>query len=376
MPELLAEVDPEGAPADVAELLANSRVRLKWRCSRGHSWETRVRHRAIAGSGCPHCAGKRRAPALSDARPDLAAEWHPIRNDVPNAAGITSGSHRVVWWECAACAGEFRAKVFHRVRGLAKCPACSGRVRYQDLASESPEVAALWHPELNGALAPAEVTAGSNAPVWWRCPAGHAPWSAQVAHVFAGRQGCPRCRKRTNISRQETELFAELQHVLTGGEQQYPLRTPHARFRLDMVFPAAQGRTVVVEFDGSYWHRDSAERDRLKAEAIEQHQSQWTVVRVREEPLRPTRPNDVTVPLLADPFTTASIVIDHLMPLMPWPAETRARARTYVTGGRRLGQDLAEKLIAERRPRTAPPVKPPAPQHTHARIAGIQPPLW
>ncbi|MET7563785.1 hypothetical protein ABZS95_26825 [Streptomyces sp. NPDC005479] len=171
-------------------------------------------------------------------------------------------------------------------------------------------------------------------------------------------------------------MFAELQHVLTGGEQQYPLRTPHARFRLDMVFPAAQGRTVVVEFDGSYWHRDSAERDRLKAEAIEQHQSQWTVVRVREEPLRPTRPNDVTVPLLADPFTTASIVIDHLMPLMPWPAETRARARTYVTGGRRLGQDLAEKLIAERRPRTAPPVKPPAPQHTHARIAGIQPPLW
>ncbi|MFG2631898.1 zinc-ribbon domain-containing protein [Streptomyces sp. NPDC048473] len=75
---------------------------------------------------------------MPDARPDLAAEWHPTRNDIPSAAHITAGSHRVVWWESAACADEFRAKAFHRVRGLAKRPACSGRVRYQDLASESP----------------------------------------------------------------------------------------------------------------------------------------------------------------------------------------------------------------------------------------------
>ncbi|MFJ8469798.1 zinc-ribbon domain-containing protein [Streptomyces swartbergensis] len=64
---------------------------------------------------------------------------------------------------------------------------------------------------------PGEVTAGADVPVWWPCPAGHEPWSAQVAHVFMGRQGCPRCRKRTHVSRQATELFAEPQHVLTGA---------------------------------------------------------------------------------------------------------------------------------------------------------------
>ncbi|MGC5040584.1 hypothetical protein ACPXCS_34035 [Streptomyces sp. DT190] len=175
-----------------------------------------------------------------------------------------------------------------------------------------------------------------------------------MAHVFMGRQGCPRCRKRTSVSRQETELFAELQLVLTGGEQQYPLQTPHSRYRRDMIFPADHDQAVVVEFDGSYWHRDAEERDRLKAEAVEHHRPGWMVVRVREEPLRPTRLGDVVVPYLADPFTAASIVVEHLMPLASWSDDTRQRARAYLKGGRRLGAALAQRLINERQS-AAPP---------------------
>ncbi|MEU2856578.1 zinc-ribbon domain-containing protein [Streptomyces syringium] len=376
MPELFAQVDRDTAPADVAELLVNSRVPLGWRCSQNHRWEAKVSHRAVAGSDCPHCARRQRSPALPDARPDLAAEWHPARNDGLTAGAVTAGSHRLVWWKCAVCAGEYRAKVFHRVRSVATCPSCSGRVRYRDLASESPEVAALWHPSLNDALTPAEVTAGANVPVWWLCPAGHEPWSAQVALVFLGNQGRPRCRKRTSVSRQETELFAELQAVLTGGEQQYPLRTAHGRYRLDMFFPVAGDGALVVEFDGSYWHRDAAERDRLKAEAVEHSRPAWTVVRVREEPLQLTRRSDVAVPLLADPFTAASIVLDHLMPLMPWSTETRKRARAYVTGGRRMGAELAERLITELRSAAVPAAEPTAPQPSAGCLLGVQQPLW
>lgn len=130
-------------------------------------------HRTVAGSGCPACARRKRASGLPDARPDPAAQWHPARNDGLTAEAVTAGSHRLVWWKCTVCAGEFRAKVFHRVCGIAACPSCSGRVRYQALSSESPEVAVLWHPSLNGALTPAEVTAGANVRVWWLCPAGH-----------------------------------------------------------------------------------------------------------------------------------------------------------------------------------------------------------
>ncbi|MDX3231857.1 zinc-ribbon domain-containing protein [Streptomyces sp. ME19-01-6] len=67
IPELFAQIDQDTAPADVGELLVNSSVRLGWRCTEGHHWEAKVSHRAIAGSGCPHCAGKRRSPALPEA---------------------------------------------------------------------------------------------------------------------------------------------------------------------------------------------------------------------------------------------------------------------------------------------------------------------
>ncbi|MER5359692.1 hypothetical protein [Streptomyces sp. NPDC002785] len=191
-----------------------------------------------------------------------------------------------------------------------------------------------------------------------------------MAHVFMGRQGCPHCRKRTSVSRQETELFAELQLVLTGGEQQYPLRTEHGR-RLDMLFPADHDQAVAVEFDGSYWHRDAAERDRLKAEAVERSRPTWTVVRVREEPLQLTRSSDV-----ADPFTAASIVLDHIMSLKAWPTGIRKRARSYITGGRRLGAELAERLITELRPATVPTTDRTVPQPSVGRISGIQQSLW
>ncbi|MFB8242414.1 hypothetical protein ACFC58_38375 [Kitasatospora purpeofusca] len=66
---------------------------------------------------------------------------------------------------------------------------------------------------------------------------------------------------------------------------------------------------------------------------IEQLRPGRTVVRVREEPLRLARASDVAVPLLADPFTTASLVVDHLMTLLPWPDETTSRARAYTGAG-------------------------------------------
>jgi hypothetical protein len=54
--------------------------------------------------------------------------------------------------------------------------------------------------------------------------------------------------------------------------------------------------------------------------------------------LQLTRHSDVVVSLLADPFTAANIVIEHLMPLTSWSDETHERARAYVKGGRRPGR--------------------------------------
>lgn len=112
-------------------------------------------------------------------------------------------------------------------------------------------------------------------------------------------------------------MHLQLQQALAGGVHQHALRSPTTMWRLDLVFPVVGDRQVVVEFDGSYWHRGSYERDPRKAEAIEAFRPDRTVVRVREDPLPLTRGGDVPVPLPTDPFTAASSVVDHLMSMLP-----------------------------------------------------------
>lgn len=51
---------------------------------------------------------------------------------------------------------------------------------------------AVWDPERNGSLTPADVTPGSHKKVWWRCEKGHS-WQAVVYNVAISDCGCPYC---------------------------------------------------------------------------------------------------------------------------------------------------------------------------------------
>lgn len=70
-------------------------------------------------------------------------------------------------------------------------------------ASVAPDMAALWHPELNGDLTPADVSPGSRRSVWWKCERGHA-WSAPIYSIKAG-SSCPYCAGKRPIPG-ETDL--------------------------------------------------------------------------------------------------------------------------------------------------------------------------
>ena len=94
-----------------------------------------------------------------------------------------------------------------RTRGTNGCPYCGNKkvlAGFNDLASIEPEIAAEWHPTLNGALTPEMVTAGSNRKVWWLCPdAPSAPeTSARSTNI------CIFLRRRMqNGGAHETEFF-------------------------------------------------------------------------------------------------------------------------------------------------------------------------
>ena len=197
-PALAAQWHPEkNGELTPAQVLPGSRRRVWWRCGLGHVWQAEVAAR-VRGTGCPVCAGKQVVPGFNDLAsrfPDIAAQWHPEKNGTLRPQAVSPYANRKVWWRCGQ-GHAYAASVAARTKGASGCPYCAGRKvlpGFNDLATRAPELAAQWHPTLNGALTPAQVPPGSHQKVWWCCSAGHV-WKAAV-YARAGRQqsGCPVC---------------------------------------------------------------------------------------------------------------------------------------------------------------------------------------
>jgi len=165
-----------------------------WQCDQGHEWQSPPYSRVGKNTGCPYCSGKQLAPGstLRDLYPDLAEQWHPVKNGALKPEQVLPGSHRSIWWQCSH-GHEWKALVKSRVEGSG-CPVCSNRVVVpgeNDLCTTAPELAKQWHPDRNGPLKPEQVLGGSPRKVWWRCSRGH-EWQATI-HSRVSGSGCPVC---------------------------------------------------------------------------------------------------------------------------------------------------------------------------------------
>lgn len=194
--KLLCEWHPSQNGALTSRDVAfGSKRKVWWLCERGHQWETAVCTRTSGGSGCPYCAGKRAYPGENDLAsqyPDIASQWHPMKNGILTPDSVTIGSHRECWWLCEK-GHEWRAMVRTRVAGCG-CPVCTNRFVLpgeNDLATTYPDLAGQWHPIRNGPLTPQNVVAGTTRKVWWQCDKGH-EWQAAIASRVSGI-GCPVC---------------------------------------------------------------------------------------------------------------------------------------------------------------------------------------
>ena len=61
---------------------------------------------------------------LATMRPDLALDWHPIKNGDLQPSYVTCGNNKKVWWKCKN-GHEWEAVISDRARGNG-CPFCSG----------------------------------------------------------------------------------------------------------------------------------------------------------------------------------------------------------------------------------------------------------
>jgi hypothetical protein len=178
-----------------------SSKRIWWRCGQGadHEWEATVANRTMQGTRCPFCTNKRVSitNALATVQPVIASQWHEEKNGDSTPATVVFTSKQPAWWSCQVAPDHvWAARISDRTVRRKGCPFCAGQrvTASNSLGLVEPRIAAEWHPTRNADVTPADVVAGSERTVWWKCPAGHDhEWQARVVNRTRAGTGCPFC---------------------------------------------------------------------------------------------------------------------------------------------------------------------------------------
>lgn len=292
-PAIAAEWHPsKNGRATPDQITPGSNKKRWWTCDNGHAWHAVV-HSRVQDNGCPYCARKLVTPetSLAAENPELASQWHPTKNGDVTPSDVFANARAKRWWLCDN-GHDWDAPVFIRHRGIG-CRFCAGQEATPEtsLAAERPDVAAEWHPTLNGDRSPDQFRPASSEDAWWQCPRNpeHA-WSARIAHRTLSGSGCPRCKLLPH-SHQQFSLAHEIKVFIDFDLEDHKIRVKGQIWDVDIVLRDQQ---IAIEFDGFYWHRDKQDLDRKKADEL--RAQGWRVIRVRESPLEALHPDDVEVP--------------------------------------------------------------------------------
>ena len=202
-PELAAQWHPtKNGDLKPTQVTANSGLKVWWSLSydvpldypieplRGKhfkfEWESTITNRS-SGLGCPFLSGRAIWPGFNDlvtTNPELAAQWHPIKNGNLKPIQFTANANKKVWWLLSYDVPidypveylrgkhfefEWKAEIHNRNNGCG-CPYLTGNAiwpGFNDLATTNPELAAQWHTTKNGDLKPAQATVSTDKKVWW-----------------------------------------------------------------------------------------------------------------------------------------------------------------------------------------------------------------
>lgn len=198
----------------------------QWKCDSGHSFSMSIfqmfyYYQFLKMNPCPQCHKKwkekglekprREKPNLSkpkpgksfgDLRPDISKTWDVHRNGKYTPYDFSQFSVKRFWWICEH-GHSFDCTLANRNKY--GCPVCKGwrvAVGFNDLGTQRPDIARMWHPTMNGDLTPYDVTPGADKLIWWQCPIDEEHvWQQQPWSLTAPRRdkvkthGCPYCSK-------------------------------------------------------------------------------------------------------------------------------------------------------------------------------------
>lgn len=298
IPELVREwnieKNKELTPYDVS---CGSGIKVWWKCSKeecGHEWQTKISHRTDR-HGCPKCARKlasetyktnklKKYGSLKDTHPEIAKEWHPIKNGDLTIENVHKGVTDKVWWQHSIekdgkiFIHEWEAPISNRTKkNGTNCPYCANQKvqeGFNDLLTTHPLLSLEFDESKNNKKV-TDVIAGSNKKYWWKCTTCNHEWEATLSSRSYNGNGCSQCVKDRSISFNEKVILFYLKKIFKNIKENYTNEWLGKR-ELDIFIPELK---LAIEYDGEVWHKKIC-KDIQKNELCEQHEI--TLIRIRE----------------------------------------------------------------------------------------------
>lgn len=270
--------------------IAGSSTLYRFSCGKGH--HPRVSPYTFLQRGCAHCLGAEtvkvaRNPRLAQECPEIASQWHPTRNGKHTPDDVPHDSRRMVWWLDPQCGHEWEESVRDRNKYQRyRCPEC--RTILDSLAYQFPLLAREWSP--NNPISAWQIRphGATTFPAEWVCADNpEHVWAATLSSRTTGSD-CPEC-KETGKSAIELEHFSAAKAAFGRARSGVRLRsesfTRRPVWTADITVNLPDDRTLVIEYDGAYWHRGKEEVDLAKS--LDLLAAGYHLVRLREHPLSP-----------------------------------------------------------------------------------------
>lgn len=171
------------------EYVAGSHKKVKWKCTKGHVFESSIEIRTKLETNCPVCEGRVIVTGFNDLKkmfPAIAKEadgWDPSK--------VGTSSNTSYAWKCSK-KHTWKSNITCRIKGhIKKCPRCFDenvkKTGKSDLKSTFPKLAK----EASG-WDPSEFAYKSGKKVEWNCPKGHL-WETVIRDRVQRGTTCPIC---------------------------------------------------------------------------------------------------------------------------------------------------------------------------------------
>lgn len=131
--------------------------------------------------------------SLIKVNPELAKEWHPIKNGELTPYDVSFGSSKKVWW-VGECGHEWDAIIKSRNSLGSNCPYCKHLPDEEEtLKNVHPKIFDEIHPTKNKNIDVDKIHFGTNKSVWWKCSKCENEWKCAVKSRTRIGTGCPKC---------------------------------------------------------------------------------------------------------------------------------------------------------------------------------------